>query len=64
MDGRIIESKQLGGQVLHHAESISAVVQETAAGSEEISASALEQLSFHKMAESVNNLVSLTEQSG
>lgn len=62
LDGRIIESKQLGEQVLHHAESISAVVQETAAGSEEISASALEQLSsFHKMAESVNNLVSLTE---
>ncbi|XYJ23181.1 hypothetical protein ACSE3M_17165 [Bacillus velezensis] len=62
LDGGIIESKQLGEQVLHHAESISAVVQETAAGSEEISASALEQLSsFHKMAESVNNLVSLTE---
>ncbi|MEC1927442.1 methyl-accepting chemotaxis protein, partial [Bacillus amyloliquefaciens] len=47
---------------LQHAESISAVVQETAAGSEEISASALEQLSsFKNMTQSVNALRSLTE---
>ncbi|MCP6683493.1 methyl-accepting chemotaxis protein [Bacillus nakamurai] len=62
LDGQIRESKQLGEQVLQHAESISAVVQETAAGSEEISASALEQLSsFKNMTQSVNALRSLTE---
>lgn len=54
-------SKTLGGNVLQNVESISAVVEETAAGSEEISASTAEQLAaFEKMAEGVSELRKLT----
>ncbi|MBA2872078.1 methyl-accepting chemotaxis protein [Anoxybacillus calidus] len=58
----MIESKQLGGQVLQNVESISAVVEQSAAGSEEISASASEQLNaFEKMADKVITLRQLTD---
>lgn len=58
----MIDSKQLGGQVLQNVESISAVVEQSAAGSEEISASASEQLNaFEKMADKVVTLRQLTD---
>ncbi|MTH53278.1 HAMP domain-containing protein [Bacillus mangrovi] len=56
------KSKELGGKVLSNVESISAVVEETAAGSEEISASTTEQLSaFEKMSAKVTELRVLTD---
>ncbi|MER3113143.1 methyl-accepting chemotaxis protein [Bacillus altitudinis] len=61
LNDQIIQSTELGGQVLHSIENISAVVEETAAGSEEISASANEQLqSFHQMNKQVEELMSMT----
>lgn len=55
-------SKELGGRVLQNAESISAVVEQTAAGSEEITASTNEQLiAFSKMSEKVTELRHLTD---
>lgn len=55
-------SKQFGEQVLNSVESISAVVEETAAGNEEISASTTEQLSaFEKIVEKVEMLRKLTD---
>ncbi|MGD6817670.1 methyl-accepting chemotaxis protein [Metabacillus sp. 113a] len=55
-------SKDLGGKVLHNVESISAVVEQTAAGSEEISASTTEQLTaFEKMTAKVTELRVLTD---
>jgi methyl-accepting chemotaxis protein len=58
----IINSKKLGEQVLQNVESISAVVEETAAGSEQISASTTEQLlAFEKMVEKVVELRQLTD---
>ncbi|MGG4488821.1 methyl-accepting chemotaxis protein [Metabacillus idriensis] len=58
----MLNSKQLGEQVLQNVESISAVVEETAAGSEEISASTTEQLmAFEKMVEKVIELRQLTD---
>lgn len=54
-------SKKLGEKVLHNVESISAVVEETAAGSEEISASTTEQLSaFGILSGKVTDLRKLT----
>lgn len=54
-------SKKLGAKVLHNVESISAVVEETAAGSEEISASTTEQLSaFGILSGKVTDLRKLT----
>lgn len=54
--------KALGGRVLANVESISAVVEETAAGNEEISASTEEQLrAFEKMVEKVTELRGLTD---
>lgn len=56
-------SKDLGARVLHNVESISAVVEETAAGSEEISASTTEQLSaFGNLSKKVTNLRKLTNE--
>lgn len=61
LNDQIMQSTELGGQVLHSIENISAVVEETAAGSEEISASANEQLqSFHQMNKQVEELMSMT----
>ncbi|RAU03455.1 methyl-accepting chemotaxis protein [Bacillus pumilus] len=61
LNDQIIQSTELGGQVLNSIENISAVVEETAAGSEEISASANEQLqSFHQMNKQVEELMSMT----
>ncbi|MFY4774309.1 methyl-accepting chemotaxis protein [Metabacillus sp. RGM 3146] len=58
----IQSSKELGGKVLQNAESISAVVEQTAAGSEEITASTNEQLiAFEKMSEKVTELRHLTD---
>lgn len=58
----IMNSKKLGEQVLQNVESISAVVEETAAGSEQISASTTEQLlAFEKMVEKVVELRQLTD---
>jgi methyl-accepting chemotaxis protein len=56
-------SKDLGARVLHNVESISAVVEETAAGSEEISASTTEQLSaFGNLLKKVTDLRKLTNE--
>ncbi|MBT2683860.1 methyl-accepting chemotaxis protein [Bacillus sp. ISL-37] len=56
-------SKELGAKVLHNVESISAVVEETAAGSEEISASTTEQLSaFGNLSKKVTDLRKLTSE--
>jgi methyl-accepting chemotaxis protein len=56
-------SKELGERVLHNVESISAVVEETAAGSEEISASTTEQLSaFGNLSKKVTDLRKLTNE--
>ncbi|WLR55827.1 methyl-accepting chemotaxis protein [Mesobacillus subterraneus] len=56
-------SKELGARVLHNVESISAVVEETAAGSEEISASTTEQLSaFDNLSKKVTDLRKLTNE--
>jgi methyl-accepting chemotaxis protein len=56
-------SKDLGARVLHNVESISAVVEETAAGSEEISASTTEQLSaFGNLSKKVTDLRKLTNE--
>ncbi|MBS4174962.1 methyl-accepting chemotaxis protein [Bacillus sp. FJAT-49736] len=56
-------SKKLGSQVLSNVENISAVVQQTAAGSEEISASTAEQLSAsEKMVDKVSSLRALTSE--
>ncbi|MDX8289561.1 methyl-accepting chemotaxis protein [Metabacillus indicus] len=61
LEAGVNHSKTLGGNVLQNVESISAVVEETAAGSEEISASTAEQLAaFEKMAEGVSELRKLT----
>ncbi|MGG1962686.1 methyl-accepting chemotaxis protein [Bacillus pumilus] len=61
LNDQIVQSTELGGQVLSSIENISAVVEETAAGSEEISASANEQLqSFHQMNKQVEELMSMT----
>jgi methyl-accepting chemotaxis protein len=55
-------SKQLGAEVLQNVESISAVVEQTAAGSEEISASTAEQLSaFGNLSRKVTDLRKLTQ---
>jgi methyl-accepting chemotaxis protein len=57
------ESKGMGSKVLANAESISAVVEETVAGSEEIAASTVEQLSeTEKMVEKVALLRALAEE--
>lgn len=62
LDG-IQKSKTLGGNVLENVENISAVVQESAAGNEEISASTEEQLkAFENMVEKVTEMRSLTDQ--
>jgi len=59
----VANSKQLGEKVLENVESISAIVEESAAGSEEISASTEEQLSaFEKMSKKVTELRELTDQ--
>ncbi|QGQ44634.1 methyl-accepting chemotaxis protein [Metabacillus sediminilitoris] len=56
------QSKQFGEQVLNTVENISAVVEETAAGNEEISASTTEQLAaFEKNVEKVISLRELTD---
>lgn len=56
------ESKELGKNVLQNVESISAVVEQSAAGSEEIAASMVEQLeAFKKMSEKVTTLRQLTD---
>ncbi|MCW4682729.1 methyl-accepting chemotaxis protein [Bacillus pumilus] len=61
LNDQIVQSTELGGQVLNSIENISAVVEETAAGSEEISASANEQLqSFHQMNKQVEELMNMT----
>lgn len=55
-------SKQFGEKVLNSVESISAVVEETAAGNEEISASTTEQLStFEKIVSKVVTMRELTD---
>ncbi|WP_179107346.1 methyl-accepting chemotaxis protein [Sediminibacillus massiliensis] len=55
------DSKGLGGKVLGNIESISAVLEQTAAGNQEISASTEEQLSaFNHMVEQVSELRALT----
>lgn len=57
----ILHSKQFGERVLHSVESISAVVEETAAGNEEISASTTEQLAaFEKIVDEVVMMGKLT----
>ncbi|MFZ3589191.1 methyl-accepting chemotaxis protein [Bacillus sp. DJP31] len=56
-------SKLLGEQVLESVENISAVVQQSAAGSEEISASTAEQLNaFEKLASKVTSMRELTDE--
>ncbi|MGE6630945.1 methyl-accepting chemotaxis protein [Bacillus sp. NPDC077027] len=61
LNEQIVQSTALGGQVLHSIENISAVVEETAAGSQEISASANEQLtSFNHMSDQVEELMNMT----
>lgn len=56
-------SKQLEEQVLQNVESISAVVEQSAAGSEEIAASMSEQLTaFEKMVEKVTMMRQLTDE--
>ncbi|MDM5297479.1 methyl-accepting chemotaxis protein [Bacillus pumilus] len=61
LNEQIIQSTELGGEVLRSIENISAVVEETAAGSEEISASANEQLqSFDQMNKQVEELMNMT----
>ncbi|MFB8734049.1 hypothetical protein ACEQPO_09025 [Bacillus sp. SL00103] len=61
LNDQIVQSTELGGQVLNSIENISAVVEETALGSEEISASANEQAqSFHQMNKQVEELMSMT----
>jgi methyl-accepting chemotaxis protein len=56
-------SKQLEEKVLQNVESISAVVEQSAAGSEEIAASMAEQLTaFEKMVEKVTKLRQLTDE--
>ncbi|MFD2360225.1 methyl-accepting chemotaxis protein [Saccharococcus thermophilus] len=56
-------SKQLEEKVLQNVESISAVVEQSAAGSEEIAASMSEQLTaFEKMVEKVTKLRQLTDE--
>ncbi|MFS0655957.1 methyl-accepting chemotaxis protein [Bacillus sp. 179-C3.3 HS] len=61
LNQQINQSTELGGEVLRSIENISAVVEETAAGSEEISASANEQLqSFHQMNQQVEELMGMT----
>ncbi|MED0685854.1 methyl-accepting chemotaxis protein [Anoxybacillus ayderensis] len=56
------ESKELGKNVLQNVESISAVVEQSAAGSEQIAASMVEQLeAFKKMSEKVTTLRQLTD---
>ncbi|KIY23939.1 methyl-accepting chemotaxis protein [Mesobacillus subterraneus] len=61
--GGMETSKELGAKVLHNVESISAVVEETAAGSEEISASTTEQLSaFGTLSGKVTDLRKLTNE--
>jgi methyl-accepting chemotaxis protein len=56
------ESKELGKNVLQNVESISAVVEQSAAGSEQIAASMVEQLeAFKKMGEKVTTLRQLTD---
>ncbi|WP_210365780.1 methyl-accepting chemotaxis protein [Bacillus sp. REN3] len=70
ISGRIIQlvqgmesTKELGAKVLNNVESISAVVEETAAGSEEISASTTEQLSaFENLSRKVTDLRKLTNE--
>nr|WP_199880511.1 methyl-accepting chemotaxis protein [Bacillus massiliglaciei] len=55
-------AKNANEQVLHNVESISAVVEETAAGTEEISASANEQLhSISQIVDKANSLKELTD---
>ncbi|WLR44225.1 methyl-accepting chemotaxis protein [Bacillus carboniphilus] len=57
------DSKIKGEKILQNVESISAVVEQTAAGSQEISASTSEQLSaFEKLAERVSELRKMSEQ--
>jgi methyl-accepting chemotaxis protein len=59
----VIMSKQLEEKVLQNVESISAVVEQSAAGSEEIAASMAEQLTaFEKMVEKVTKLRQLTDE--
>ncbi len=59
----VVNSKQFNSTVLENTESISAVVEQTAAGSEEISASAEEQLqSIGKVVDKVSALRSLTDE--
>lgn len=59
----VITSKQLEEKVLQNVESISAVVEQSAAGSEEIAASMSEQLTaFEKMVEKVTKLRQLTDE--
>ncbi|OLP63667.1 Methyl-accepting chemotaxis protein McpB [Bacillus pumilus] len=61
LNEQINQSTELGGEVLRSIENISAVVEETAAGSEEISASANEQLqSFDQMNKQVEELMNMT----
>ncbi|MGG3842994.1 methyl-accepting chemotaxis protein [Anoxybacillus kestanbolensis] len=56
------ESKELGKNVLQNVESISAVVEQSTAGREEIAASMVEQLeAFKKMSEKVTTLRQLTD---
>lgn len=56
------ESKELGKNVLQNVESISVVVEQSAAGREEIAASMVEQLeAFKKMSEKVTTLRQLTD---
>jgi methyl-accepting chemotaxis protein len=56
-------SKQLEEKVLQNVESISAVVEQSAAGSEEIAASMSEQLrAFENMLEKVTKLRQLTDE--
>ncbi|MCD7034937.1 methyl-accepting chemotaxis protein [Metabacillus sp. GX 13764] len=58
----IYASKEIGGKVLQNAESISAVVEQSAAGSEEITASTNEQLlAFEKVSNKVTELRNLTD---
>ncbi|WP_146551644.1 methyl-accepting chemotaxis protein [Rummeliibacillus sp. SL167] len=62
LQSAIQQSKKRGTQVLQNVESISAVVEQSVAGGEEISASTAEQLtSFKKMGEKVTDLRQLTD---
>ncbi|GGM36890.1 hypothetical protein GCM10011351_23810 [Paraliobacillus quinghaiensis] len=59
----IEHSKGLGSNVLENVESISAVVEQTASGNEEIAASTHEQLgAFHNVVEKVTELRTLTDE--